>query len=184
MTIVLSNLRYADPANTSIDMDVSGWFDGETIPFLYHPDDAAPLTGEVKALLAAGSYQIAAYAVPALTTDELVAYANAKQWAVATGGRAIVVNGAPIAFATTMDSMELMSGKVQRLDQPEPPATVNWQTGPTSFTSIDAATFKSIATELAEFFQATFDALPGIFAGISAGTITTKAQIDAVLTAI
>jgi hypothetical protein len=184
MSIELSNLRYADAGSTIVDMDVAGVIEGETIPFTYHPDDAAPLSVAIKVMLAGGSYDIAAYVVLAPTADELIAYANAKQWAVATGGRMVNVNGSQIAFATTMDSMELMSGKVQRLDQPEPPATVNWQTGPTTFTAIDAATFRTIATELADFFQATFDALPGIFDGINGGTITTTEQIDAVLTAI
>jgi hypothetical protein len=184
MDIVLSNLRYADTDSVTIDMDVAGVIEGETIPFTYHAEDAAPLSVAIKALLAAGSYEIAAYVAPALTAADLIAYANAKQWAVATGGRVVTVNGSQIAFATTMDSMELMSGKVQRLDQPDPPTTINWQTGPTTFTAIDAVTFKAIATELADFYQATFDALPGIFAGITAGTITTTAQIDAVLMAI
>jgi hypothetical protein len=63
MAIALSNLRYADQSNTLIDMDVSGWFTGETIPFTYHPSDTAPLTQLVAPLLSGQT--IAAYAAPA-----------------------------------------------------------------------------------------------------------------------
>lgn len=64
MSVTLSNLRYADQAGTTIDMDVSGWFDGTTIPFTYNPADNAPLTKAVKELLATGSYEIAPYQPP------------------------------------------------------------------------------------------------------------------------
>jgi hypothetical protein len=184
MGIALSNLRYADAAHAAIDMDVAGVIEGEAIPFTYHADDAAPLSVAIKALLAAGSYEIAAYVAPVLTAADLIAYANAKQWAVATGGRVVTINGTPTPIATTMDSMELMSGKVQRLHQADPPETVNWQTGPTTFMQIAAADFEAMATGLADFFQATFDALPAVFDGITGGMITTTVQIDAVFAAI
>jgi hypothetical protein len=182
--ITISNLRYVSADNSLIDMDVAGFVEGETIPFTYHASDESQLSSAVAALLAQGSYQIAAYEVPAPTAADLVVYANAKQWALATGGRLETVGGQAIMFATTMDSMTLMAGKVQRLHQPNPPTVINWQTGPTSFIAIPAADFEVAATAIADFVQSTFDALPAIFAGIQSGAITSQAQIDAALAAI
>lgn len=60
--ITIANLKYIDPANTLIDMDVTR--DGETFPFTYSPSDPASTAAEVRDLLALGGYQIAAYAAP------------------------------------------------------------------------------------------------------------------------
>lgn len=111
----------------------------------------------------------------------LTTYANWRQWGKATGGYLATINGALIPFATTSDSLSMISGKAQRLLQPDPPSVINWQIGPTTFTEIAAADFIVIATEIADFVQGTFDTLKTIFAEISADppTITTIAQIDA-----
>lgn len=110
---------------------------------------------------------------------DLVAYANQRQMILALSGFTAVIAGKPVPFATSIDGLTLMNGKVSRLGQPNPPSTVNWQTGPTSFVSIAAADFLAAAIKVSDFVQATFDALPAIFAAITAGTITTHAQIDA-----
>ena len=62
MSASISNLRYADPHGVLIDMDVTR--DGETFRFTYAPDDDAPLTNEVRALLRTGSHAIETYAEP------------------------------------------------------------------------------------------------------------------------
>ncbi|MBN9601816.1 MAG: hypothetical protein J0G33_02675 [Afipia felis] len=64
MAVVISNMRYADASNTTIDMDVAGWIEGETIPFTYHPDDTEPTSQAVKELLANKNYGIAPYVPP------------------------------------------------------------------------------------------------------------------------
>lgn len=64
MNVAISNLRYVEPTNTLIDMDVGGVFEGEVIPFTYNPADNAPVSKAVRALLASGSYQIAPYIPP------------------------------------------------------------------------------------------------------------------------
>ncbi len=122
--------------------------------------------------------------IPPPTQADLITYANAKQWAVATSGRTVTVAGAPIYFNTSSESMGLMTGKAVRLQQPDPPATVQWQSGPTTFETIAAADFLAAATEIADFVQATFDALPGLIANIGNGTVTSMAQIDAVFDAL
>jgi hypothetical protein len=114
----------------------------------------------------------------------LAVYANVRQWALATGGHVVTVNGAAIPFATSVESMALMGGKVQRLGLPGAPATVNWQTGPTTFAAIPAADFITAATAVADFVQATFDKLSDILVGISGGAILTTADIDAAFAAM
>lgn len=64
MDIVISNLRYADASNATIDMDVSGLVGGETIPFTYHPDDTEPASLAIKELLANNNYSISPYITP------------------------------------------------------------------------------------------------------------------------
>lgn len=118
-----------------------------------------------------------------LTKAELVAYANARQWAKAIGGKIETINGNPVPFSTTPDSLNFLSGKVQRLNQPDPPATINWQTGPSTFTVIAAADFIEAATNIADFFQSTFDTLGDVFGKIASNDITTTAQIDAAFSA-
>lgn len=106
------------------------------------------------------------------------AYANAKQWALATGGYTVTIGGTPIVFPTDPVSMGLITGKAARLAQPNPPTSFEWQT-PTGFISIPAAEFLGAATAVADFVQATFTALAAVLAAIEAGTITTIAAVDA-----
>ena len=120
-------------------------------------------------------------AAPIITAspEELIAFANAAQWRCATGGYQMTIAGETIAFPTSDVAMSTIAGKAARLGQPGAPASVIWQVGPTDFKEIAAADFIAASIEIADFVQATFDALPPIFAGIADGTITTTAQIDA-----
>jgi hypothetical protein len=135
-------------------------------------EDAAALD---EALLAAG---LPASGLTDATKAMLLAYANAKQWALATGDYTITVNSAPLVFPSDVVSMGLITGKAARLAQPNPPASFEWQT-PTGFVTIAAADFIAVATQIADFVQSTFNALAVVFAAIEAGTITTTAEIDA-----
>jgi hypothetical protein len=114
----------------------------------------------------------------------LTTYANARQWSLATSGRVVQLGGRALPFKTDPESLALINGKAYRLSMPGSPTTVNWQIGPTEFVPIAASDFTAIAIEIADWVQATFDALPAIFAGIEAGSITTTAQIDAALAAV
>ena len=110
---------------------------------------------------------------------DLATYANAKQWAKASGGYVATINGAQVSFATSTESLALIAGKVARLQQTNPPASVQWQTGETMFVTIAVADFIAASIAIADFVQATFDKLATVMAGISAGTITMFSQIDA-----
>lgn len=107
-----------------------------------------------------------------------LAYANAKQWALAVGGYTITISGTPIQFQTDPVSMGLITGKAARLAQPNPPASFDWQT-PTGFVTIAAADFLAAATAIADFVQSTFTALAVVQAAIASGQITTIAGVDA-----
>jgi hypothetical protein len=112
------------------------------------------------------------------TSAMLNAHANAKQWALATGGYTITVNSVPLFFPTDIVSMALITGKAARLAQPNPPASFAWQM-PAGFVTIASADFILVATQIADFVQSTFNTLQVVFAAIAAGTITTTAEIDA-----
>ncbi len=119
------------------------------------------------------------YAAPAPTASDLAAYANRKQWEMATGGFSIAIDGTPRTFATDSTAQGLITGKSVRLGQPNPPASIDWQFADVGFVMISAADFIVAATAIADFVQATFDALKPVLAAIGAGTITTIAEIDA-----
>ncbi len=118
-------------------------------------------------------------ATPATSKADLIAYANAKQWALATGGYTVTVDSLARTFATDPTSQALMTGKVARLSQADPPTEINWQFGSDTIVQVSAASFTTAAVHVADFVQATFDALGPILAAISSGTITTTAEIDA-----
>lgn len=121
---------------------------------------------------------------PAPTASDLIAYANQRQWAKVTAGYPYTAaDGQTYTIPTTESSMSLISGKFARLSQPNAPTSVWWQVGPTSFIDIQADDFKTLATNIADFVQATFDTLrSNVVPAILAGTITTTAQIDAAFT--
>jgi hypothetical protein len=68
MPITIANPRYADAANKTVNVDVGGVIDAQTIPFTYHPDDTGAVAQAVKALL--DPSQIAAFApVPVIPSS-------------------------------------------------------------------------------------------------------------------
>ena len=88
---------------------------------------SAPDTAQIGWTYSGGTFA-APVAAAGPTQAQLLAYANAKQWALATGGHAVTVGGASHVFATDPTSLTMMGGKVARLAQPSPPASFNWQT--------------------------------------------------------
>jgi hypothetical protein len=115
---------------------------------------------------------------PSPTTSDLIAYANRRQWQKATSGYTATINGSQVTIPTTSESMSLITGKVARFQQANPPASVQWQTGATTFITIAEADFMTLAVSIADFIQSTFDKLATVIASIQGGTITTTAQID------
>jgi hypothetical protein len=120
---------------------------------------------------------LAARGIYADTKLGLIAYANAKQWALATGGYTATINGAKIAFPTDESSQQLIAAKVVRLQEANAPASINWQV-PSGFVAIAAADFRTVATAIADFVQATFDALESVLAAINSGQIANREAVD------
>jgi hypothetical protein len=110
---------------------------------------------------------------------DLIAYANNKQSALAFGGVTVAFVGGPtVLFGTDALGLALLSGKVTRLGQANPPATVNWQTA-TGFVALTGAQITSAGIAVADFVQNSFDVLASTLSGIVGGAITTTAQVDA-----
>lgn len=153
--------------------------DGISIADAFHPSlvfVACDGTVTVGMRYADGAFSVVVPPPP--TKVELAAYANAHQWALATGGYTATIGGEPVVFPTDAVSMGLITGKAARLAQPNPPASFEWQT-PTGFITIAAADFLTTATAIADFVQATFSALASVLADIGSGAITTFAEVDA-----
>jgi hypothetical protein len=122
----------------------------------------------------------AAPTLPAPTTAQLLAYANAKQWTLATGGHNVTIEGTSYLFATDPTSLALITGNALRLQQSGAPTSVLWQFSSTgAFVTISAADFLTTADNIADWVQSTFAALETVMAAITAATITTEAAIDA-----
>ncbi len=144
--------------------------DSQYIAFLSRGGGATPIASMAE-LLAVLAVQF--------PDGALLTYANAKQWDLAIGGYTITLSGVVCAFATDPQSLSLITGKAVRLGQPNPPATIEWQFATGSVT-LSAADFMLAANAMADFVQATFDTLlTEVLPGLAAGTITTRAQIDA-----
>lgn len=154
---------------------------GHALADCYHADYLAvcvevPDTAQIGWVLYNGTYVDPATIPP--TQAQLLAYANAKQWGLATGGFKTSIGGTALTFPTDATSQALITGKALRLQQPNAPASVQWQFGADNFETIAAADFITAAAKIADFVQATFDALPAILAAIQAGTIATYPEVD------
>lgn len=114
----------------------------------------------------------------ASTTIGLISYANAKQWRLATSGFTLTLSGQTVTFQTDSQSQVFIAAKSIRMSYPNPPTTIDWQFA-IGFQTLSAADFGIAAVKIADFVQATFDALRSVDAAIMAGTITTLAQVDA-----
>jgi hypothetical protein len=154
--------------------------DGAKLSDCFQADFASQLVGCDASVQQGWSYSGKAFAAaipPAPTVAQLMAYANEKQWALATGGYTANIGGQGLLFATDERSQPLLDGKVTRLGQANPPATIKWQF-PAGFVTLAAADFLSAAIAAADFVQATFDALDAVFAEIEGGTIATFVAVD------
>ena len=117
---------------------------------------------------------------PPMTKIQLFEYANALQWRLATGGHQISIGGTSYLFPTDSMSLSLMTGKAVRLQLPGAPTSVDWQV-PSGYVTFSASDFLTCAAALADWMQATFEALKPVLAAIQSGLTTTTGQIDAAI---
>lgn len=154
------------------DANVAECFQAEFVAQLTACDD----TVEQGWTYASGRF--AAPVAPTPTVQELMAYANEKQWALATGGYTMTFGGQALQFASDPTSQALITGKWARFQAPNPPVSVDWQFG-AAFVTLTSADFEAAATAIADFVQATFDALKAVFAAIETATVTSFEEVDA-----
>ncbi len=160
----------ADPVT---DEALRAWtHDGSRNPTSWPKDESGiQTTAALDAVLAA--FGLPLTGLTPLTKNDLVTYANAHQWSLAIGGYTIEGR----LWATDVVSHGLITGKSVRLLQPGAPSSIRWQTS-MGFETIQTADFLAAAVEIADFVQATFDALNLIVNAIEDGAITTYAEID------
>lgn len=116
-------------------------------------------------------------AVGAYTKAQLAAYAADARWRKEVGG--IVVSGSPVA--TDRQSQSMLAGAHVYV-QANPAATIRWK-GTDGFTTLDAAGVTALALAVGNHVQACFAAEAEIDAAITAGLITTLAEIDTAVAA-
>lgn len=177
MNLMISNLRYADPHGALIDINVNQG--GETFPFTYAPDDDAPLSNEVRALLQSGSYPIEAYAEPVPDNVALRAYAAVARWRKETAG--IAVGG--LHVATDDRSKALIQGAYLQA-QRDPAFAAQWKTAAGAFVTIGAAQIEAVALAVAAHIQACFAKEAEVVHDIDDDVIDSFAQIDAAFDAL
>jgi hypothetical protein len=112
-------------------------------------------------------------AAPAATTAQLMVYAASKQQSVSSNG--LTVGG--VFVGTDTQGLTLLNGAVALAGQ-VPSQAFSWSI-PTGSVSLTASQVIAIGVAVATFVQHTFTALQAVQSAITAGTITTTAQIDA-----
>ena len=132
------------------------------------PDDA-----QVGWIETAGVWAAPVVIVPAPTKAELTAYAAQKRWAVETGG--ITVGSAQID--TSRESQAMIANAYAYIVA-SGSASVSYKAA-SGWVTLDAAAIKSAALAVGAHVQTCFALEQTLDAEITAGTITTTAQIDA-----
>jgi len=120
-----------------------------------------------------GTYADGVFTPPAPPPVDLPAYAAAKRFEVETGG--ITISGA--AIDTSRDSQSMITG-AYTYSQAHPEQTILFK-AQSGWVTLDAPTMAAIATAVGAHVQACFAAENAVQAAITAGTITTTAEIDA-----
>lgn len=159
-----------------------GTFDGN--PYHVHPSATPGPWAALEAAITAGQVTIIPYVAPVLaapTPAELIAYAQAKQASIASGGVSVnvgVFGASPVMLeaATDTDGKADLSGLLQASSL-NPSGTFNWIQG-TSPIALTQTQVQTLAVGVYAFVQLTWTVLGEVLAGITAGTITTTAQID------
>ena len=110
---------------------------------------------------------------------DLRAYAASVRYTKETGG--ITVDG--VKLATDRESQALITG-AWATAQINPQVTIQWKGSDGTFTALNAATIIAVASAVTAHVQACFAAEQQVDAAITAGTITTTAEVDAAFAAV
>lgn len=149
---------------------------GVEIGDMLHPDIVSTLTPAGAEVALGWHYDgdvFSAPPVPVVTTADLLAYAAMRRWCVETGG----VNVSGTLLATDRESTGIMLGAVVWATM-HPAATRRWK-ALSGWVTLSAEQIIALGNAVAAHVQAAFDTEDTVVAGITAGTITTMAEIDA-----
>jgi hypothetical protein len=118
------------------------------------------------------------FTAPAATSAQLIAYASAKQARIMDGGTLISIgSGASVECSTDPASLVLLQGAAW-IAAASPSQTFSWVPSTGSPVTLTAAQITAMFAGVSAFIQSTFTTLAGVIAAITAGTITTTAQVD------
>ncbi|MGB3900443.1 MAG: DUF4376 domain-containing protein [Mesorhizobium sp.] len=160
----MNTYALVDPAGLVVNIIVAG------------PDFEIPSMSLVEVSEGAaigGTYADGVFTPPPPAPVDLAAYAADKRWQVETGG--ITINGATID--TSRDSQSMIIG-AYAYSQANLAQTIMFKAA-SGWVTLDAATMAAIATAVGAHVQACFACEAAVQAAITAGTITTTAEIDA-----
>lgn len=177
MGIILSNLRYATPDNSTIDMDVAGVIEGAAIPFTYHADDTAPLTAAITALLASGGYEIAAYIPP--PPPDLLAYAADARYRREVAGVAWSGDGQSHIIATDRDSQTKLIAEFIAINADLREDGKPWKFAGGEFVPLTNAQMSDVVLTARAHIEDAFGREASALAQIGSGAITTAEGVDA-----
>ncbi|WP_316200922.1 MULTISPECIES: hypothetical protein [unclassified Bradyrhizobium] len=122
--------------------------------------------------------QLVPPAPPPPATWQLNQYVNGKSAAIA--GYAVTIDGNEVTIPTSADILATINGMWLRLNRPNPPSSVTLQLDWTTVVTIPVDQFLDLASGIYDNSQAAIAKAKVAFAGITAGTITTYAQIDSI----
>lgn len=106
---------------------------------------------------------------------DLASYAADRRWRKEVGG--FTFNG--VIYPTDRDTQSKMASAFL-LASADSTSTFKWKLNDGTFTpTLDATTMQGVAKAIGEFVNGCFTTEETVVAGITGGTITTKAQIDA-----
>jgi len=107
----------------------------------------------------------------------LVDYANNHQWALATGGYTVTIDGVLRKFETDSESQSLIDSTSRRISQSGAPS-VDWQFEMHVVVTVRSSDFITSASKIGDFIQATFSVLQDTFAGIDSGAIKNEGDVN------
>jgi hypothetical protein len=122
--------------------------------------------------------RVSALDLASLRKESLLAYAAARRYAVETAS--VVMNG--VSIATDRQSQAMLSA-AYNMAQADADFSTMWKGSDGSFAALSAAQIIAIAQAVGAFVASCFAAEAAAVVKINAGTITTKAEIDAAIVA-
>lgn len=149
--------------------------DGDISNFL-HPTLASACVEAPDGVVEGWSYTDGVFVQPVIappTQADLMNYAANRRWQIETGG--ITVGG--VAIDTSRDSQAMITG-AYAYSQAHPEEPIKFKAA-SGWVTLDEPTMAAIATAVGAHVQASFAVEEAVDAAVSAGTITSFAEIDA-----